>query len=156
MKKIIISHRANINGKNTAFYGENHPYSVNYALQLGFDVEVDVWFIKDSFYLGHDEPTYLIDSNFFYNDRLWVHAKNIEALYKLRSNPVINLFYHDKDDVTLTNNNFFWTYPNSSLLLTDKSIAVCPERVEGWNLLRSFGICTDYPDFYNKINLNLF
>ena len=51
---ILISHRGNINGKNESL--ENSKSYIKRALDLGYDVEVDVWFNNKTFYLGHDEP----------------------------------------------------------------------------------------------------
>ena len=39
----FISHRGNINGKNESM--ENHPLAIQTALNAGFDVEIDVWFV---------------------------------------------------------------------------------------------------------------
>ena len=49
---LLISHRGNINGKFESY--ENEPNYIDKALSLGYDVEVDVWFVDDNFYLGHD------------------------------------------------------------------------------------------------------
>ena len=51
---IYISHRGNLNGINPK--QENKPSYIFNALERSFDVEVDVWFVKGKFYLGHDEP----------------------------------------------------------------------------------------------------
>jgi len=142
---IIISHRANTNGPNTAYFGENHPSSIKYVLSLGFNVEIDVRYLNNKFVLGHDKAEYEVGDNFFYNDRMWVHCKNIEALEKLISNPLINAFYHDKDDCVLTSQGFIWTYPDAKNILTSKSIAVMIENVDGWDLNNCAGVCTDLP-----------
>ena len=39
----LISHRGNVNGKNPD--RENSPLYIKAALTLGYDVEVDVWYI---------------------------------------------------------------------------------------------------------------
>ena len=51
---ILISHRGNINGRIPDL--ENSPDYIDAAIKLGYDVEVDVWFYNDSFFLGL-EPT---------------------------------------------------------------------------------------------------
>lgn len=142
-KLLIISHRGNLFGPNTAHYGENHPSSIQHVLWDGYHAEVDVWLIKNKFILGHDKPEFEVDDTFFDNDRLWVHCKNIEALFKLKNNKLINSFFHDKDDCTLTSQGFIWTYPKN-LLITNKSIAVMPELVPEWDYSNAFGICTDF------------
>ena len=144
---LYISHRGNLNGINPK--QENKPSYIFDALERSFDVEVDVWFVKDKFYLGHDEPKDLIDSKFLKIKKLWFHSKNIEALYELTKLNV-KCFWHQNDDVTLTSNGFIWTYPGKPL--TEKSICVLPEL----NNIKTFncaGICSDFIlDYYNEQN----
>ncbi len=133
---ILISHRGNINGKSNE---ENHPDYIDIALTQGFDVEIDVWKVNEvEWYLGHDEPQYKIDFDFLQNDKLWCHAKNIDALYGMMGSGV-HCFWHQKDDVTLTSNGFLWTYPGKEL--TKSSIAVLPESKPN---LEVAGICSDF------------
>ena len=144
---LYISHRGNLNGINPK--KENKPSYIFDALERSFDVEVDVWFVKDKFYLGHDEPKDLIDDKFLKIKKLWFHTKNIEALYELKKLNV-KCFWHQNDDVTLTSNGFIWTYPGKPL--TKKSICVLPEL----NNIMKFncaGICSDFIlDYYNEQN----
>ena len=49
----LISHRGNINGKHEKF--ENNPNYIDTAIEQGYDVEIDVWFISETFFLGHDD-----------------------------------------------------------------------------------------------------
>ena len=144
---IYISHRGNLNGINPK--QENKPSYIFDALERSFDVEVDVWFVKGKFYLGHDEPKDLIDDKFLKIKKLWFHSKNIEALYELTKLNV-KCFWHQNDDVTLTSNGFIWTYPGKPL--TEKSICVLPEL----NNIKTFncaGICSDFIlDYYNEQN----
>ena len=106
MIKHYISHRGNIDGR--VINAENSPEQINFALTQGYEVEIDVWFVDDSFYLGHDEPLYLVEESFLENDRLWCHAKNEESFYKMLSNPKIHSFWHQTDDFTLTSKNYIW------------------------------------------------
>jgi hypothetical protein len=53
---ILISHRGNISGPNPE--RENHPDYILEALQAGYEVEIDVWFVDGKFKLGHDGPQY--------------------------------------------------------------------------------------------------
>lgn len=143
----FIAHRGNLNGPNPE--KENNPTYINAAINEGFDVELDVWYIDNKFVLGHDKPEYEIGYQWFYNTMMWCHCKNIEALYRLSTNPAINTFFHDQDDCVLTSQGLIWTFPRN-LLLTSKSIAVMPERVENWDMSKAYGICTDYPIEYKK------
>ena len=52
----LISHRGNLNGPNKE--RENHPDYIWEALQAGYEVEIDVWWVDGKFKLGHDEPQY--------------------------------------------------------------------------------------------------
>ena len=139
---VLISHRGNTEGRKAD--RENNPSYIDEALQLGYDVEIDVWFIEGVFYLGHDEPTYPVEREYLKNHKLWCHAKNIKALEALLIED-IHCFWHQNDDVTLTSNGYMWTYQGKEL--TKKSIAVMPERkVELKNIS---GVCSDYIKEYN-------
>ena len=134
---ILISHRGNLNGKTDR---ENQPEYINEALDQGFDVEVDVWCFGDGgYWLGHDEPQYLVKKDFLKRDGLWCHAKNIEGLYSMLKDE-IHCFFHQEDDVTLTSEGYLWTYPGKQL--TDKSICVMPKKVD--KSIDCYGVCTDF------------
>ena len=90
----LISHRGNIAGKQPGL--ENMPEYIKDTLEKGYDVEIDVWW-KNGFLLGHDEPMYHVDLEFLKNQKLWCHAKNIEALYEMQKNG-IHCFWHQEDD----------------------------------------------------------
>jgi hypothetical protein len=152
---ILISHRGNIEGVNSDY--ENNPIYVNEALNKGFYVEIDVWFIDGRWYLGHDSPQHEITSNYLKNDRFWCHAKNIDALNEmLKEN--IHCFWHQKDDVTLTSKGYMWTYPGKEL--KSNSVVVMPEEyLEKWwrySFDNCSGICSDfiikYKEKYDKEN----
>lgn len=140
---LLIAHRGNITGPNNQ---ENHPDYLLNAIEVGYDVECDVWFVDNQLYLGHDEPTYAIDNYFLRNDHFWCHAKNIPALlYMLDEN--IHCFFHDTDDVTLTSQGWIWTYPGKEI--TNKSVCVLPERAN-YSIIECYGICSDYLERYNE------
>lgn len=139
----LIAHRGLTNGPNPDI--ENSKMQITIALHKGFDVEVDVWYINDVWYLGHDMPLYQTDISFLSKPGLWIHAKNIDALYQL-SKTKLNYFWHQEDHFTLTSHGYIWTYPNNRL--TDHSICVMPNWHDGE--LRNakdancYGICSDY------------
>jgi hypothetical protein len=140
---ILISHRGNLNGKTDR---ENQPEYINEALDQGFDVEVDVWDIFGSYFLGHDEPQYLVKKEFLKNDKLWCHAKNIQGLYSMMEDD-IHCFWHQEDDVTLTSKGYLWTYPGKQL--TKKSIMVVIDN-SAPKLPEVTGVCSDYIGDYNE------
>ena len=71
----VISHRGNLNGPSPS--SENKISSIEKCLNLGFDVEVDLWFLSGNFYLGHDKPEYQINDSYFINEKIWFHLKNL-------------------------------------------------------------------------------
>ena len=139
---ILISHRGNMNGKNEKF--ENHPDYILDAKDKGFEVEIDVWFKENNFYLGHDRPQYKIDQSFLEDEKFWCHAKSSETLYEL-SKINCHYFWHDTDDYTITNKGYIWIYPNKPLL--KNGICVLPEIAKYKNL-ECKGICSDFIEKY--------
>lgn len=140
----LIAHRGNISGPQLDL--ENNPKYLNNAISKGYDVEVDVWYINNKLYLGHDEPQYQIELDYLKNEHFWCHCKNIEALEFLLDNEV-HCFFHDNDDATLTSRGFIWTFPKKKL--TKSSICVLPENGFDENLNYCTGICSDYITTYN-------
>ena len=139
---ILISHRGNILGRKKQL--ENNPNYIDNALKLGYDVEVDVWSVDKQFYLGHDEPQYKIERSFLQNKKLWCHAKNIEAFYRMIDDE-IHCFFHDKDKVALTSRGYFWSSYGKHM--TSKSICVMPPNSQ--ELPKKIaGVCSDYVESY--------
>jgi len=143
----FISHRGNLTGPNPM--KENSVEYINNALSKSFDVEIDLWFKNNNFFLGHDEPKYEIDLNFLKKPGLWIHAKNLECFYQL-SNFDLNFFWHEDDKITITSKGFFWNYPGTKL--SKKSICVLPEK-SGIEKIECQGYCSDFiEDFYDRYN----
>tara|TARA_Y100000034_G_C6666005_1_gene292174 strand:+ start:22 stop:492 length:471 start_codon:yes stop_codon:yes gene_type:complete len=151
---ILISHRGNISGSNLE--KENHPDYIRDAISKGYEVEIDLRRIDDNWYLGHDEPQYIIKERFLdtFSSDLWVHLKNIEALEYLTardsrtaSRPW-NYFWHQEDDYALTSWGFIWTYPGKKL--TNRSICVLPELTKCDILLICAGVCSDHIGKYKN------
>jgi hypothetical protein len=96
-------------------------------------------------WLGHDEPHTQVPMSFFFDrqDKLWCHAKDIEAC-EILLEAGLHVFFHNTDDVTLTSRGFMWTYPQKEL--TKFSIAVHPELYAPWENLKvkPAGICSDF------------
>jgi hypothetical protein len=142
---ILISHRGNIDGRLENV--ENSPDYITFALNQGYDVEIDVWYIDSKFYLGHDEPLYKIEEKFLENQNLWCHAKNENALFKMLQNKKIHCFWHQSDDYTLTSKGIPWVYPGKKV--SEKGIWVLPERTNYKNIkINCLGICSDYISNY--------
>jgi hypothetical protein len=140
---IKIAHRGNYKGKNVA--RENRIDYIEEAIAAGYDVEIDVRYIKDEFWLGHDEPQERIDVSFLERGSIWTHAKNLEAHVQLWHNPKVQVFWHDADPFTFTSKGIKWVGPGSS---TFDGIMVMPdyhtvmELTSGMSVL-PLGICAD-------------
>jgi len=142
----LISHRGNVDGKNPK--EENSVSYIQKALKVGYDVEIDVWYVDNKWYLGHDEPQYKVKYDFLTLEGLWLHAKNGDALYHLLQDRCRNVFYHTDEDWVLTSKKYIWTYPNQ--LLYPNSICVLPELGYNGDLKSCKGICSDFISRYEK------
>jgi len=138
----IIAHRGNLNGRNLET--ENHPEQILRAIKEGFDVEVDAWFVDGKWYLGHDDAKYEVKPSFFSKvlnpneDKLWIHAKNLEAVEQLRHTDM-NWFWHENDKVTITSRGYIWCFPGYEV---DGGIMVEFGQKTDKDII---GVCTDNP-----------
>jgi hypothetical protein len=142
---LLISHRGNINGSNTNT--ENSIPQIAIAMRHGFDVEVDVRLLGNDWYLGHDYAQYKIEQSFLqeHAEKLWCHAKNVEALEKMLELK-LNCFWHQDDQYTLTSRGIVWAYPN---YYCKGAVLVMPAKEFLDNLKESiYGICIDNPQNY--------
>jgi len=136
---IFISHRGNLSGPNNEL--ENNPLQVQKVLDMGYNCEVDVWFIDDNYFLGHDEPKYKISCHNLTHPSLWCHAKNLKALEQMLIDN-IHCFWHEQDDYTLTSRGYIWT--NTNKILGKKSILVDLNKKISTSNKNCKGICSDY------------
>ena len=126
---IIISHRGNLTGRNPD--RENTPSYILSAISSGFDVEVDLHWWNNGFWLGHDKPVWGIPETFIeeIKDKVWIHCKNL---------PLI-----EKDKVTVTSKGYIWCFPgyevDGGIMVDDgedvkaKIIGVCTDNPVEWN-----------------------
>ena len=143
---IKISHRGNINGKFESY--ENEPNYIDLAISKGYDVEVDVWFIDNILWLGHDNPQYGVDFRWFRDrlSKLWIHCKDIDSvLYFKECGYDFNYFWHQEDHITLTSLNFIWAYPGKQPIKS--SISVLPE-INNEDTSLCLGVCSDFIENY--------
>ena len=138
---ILISHRGNINGPIPE--SENNPKYIDNTICLGYEVEIDMWWVNNKIYLGHDKPQYGI-LQLWLNERvskLWIHCKNVEAVvYFKECGYNVNYFWHEEDTLTLTSHNYLWVYPGKQPI--KNSIAVMPE-INNDDISKCLGICSD-------------
>lgn len=143
---IYISHRGNLKGRNVE--RENQPEYIDEAINAGFDVEIDMWWVDGRIYLGHDEPQYEVDDMWLSHraDKLWVHCKNVELLNWVRST-TLHYFWHEEDTLTLTSKQYMWVYPGKQPIVG--SIAVMPE-IHNDKIKKCAGVCSDFVEDYRK------
>ena len=138
MKPRLIAHRGNINGPNPEM--ENHPEHIRTALQLGFDVEIDVRHVGGMILLGHDSSQHKVEWPLLEDRRIWCHAKTIITFQTLLSNRRINCFYLNTEEIVLTSQGYIWTF----------GIEAVPNTIYGGNsgcmsnMPSVYGICSDY------------
>jgi hypothetical protein len=142
----LISHRGNLKGRVPN--KENRPSYVDCAIQLGYDVEVDVRYINEEFWLGHDEPDYKVSVEWLYKrkDKLWIHCKDIESSQKLRSLPnQYQYFCHNNDPYILTSTGHLWVH-DLTLSLDNQCIIPLLDRdsISKNYINYVYAICSDY------------
>ena len=147
----LIAHRGLINGPDANI--ENRPDQIDFVLSQGYDCEIDLWEINGNLFLGHDRPDYPIEPRFLNQHGLWIHAKNLSALYYL-STTNLTYFWHQNDDCVITSNGYIWTYPGKEL--TNRSVRLLPEWNNGKEYVSlyerllttkddtCYAICSDY------------
>jgi hypothetical protein len=162
-KPLIISHRGNLYGPQI---NENRSPTIHRALELGFEVQIDLWVIevedKKTIWMGFREyqAEDEVHSDFLqtYRDRLWIHAKNEHALNQALSFDLHCFFYFENSPYTLTSEGWIWydlhakpmqekTSSKHVILSLPESEIILPEHGQGW--------CTDYPillQYVNKMN----
>ena len=150
MERKIISHRGNLNGPNGE--SENTFESILNAINLGFDVETDVWCERNVLYIGHDYDKKKFFKNTLdflleHSDKLWVHCKNIESLIYLLEFKELNVFGHDNDSYVLTSKHNIFCKPGY-YPVNQNMVIVMPEMSPIYDLSdfnNCYGVCTDYP-----------
>ena len=118
-----VAHRGNTLGPSK---NENKPSYVLKASEKYY-VEIDVWYLDNTYFLGHDYPQYEVPEDFLENFKFFCHAKNIEALHQMSKNPKIHCFWHQGDLCTLTSKGYVWKYPE--IYFEGKLWGICGDRL---------------------------
>ena len=140
---ILISHRGNINKIDRK--KENSQSYIQEAIDLGYEVEIDIWLHNKCLYLGHDNPTYKVDLNWLEKRKkhLWIHCKNFQALsYLINSN--LRIFYHLQEDYTIISDKHIWAH-NLSLVNSKCIIPLLSKKeITEWEITDVYGVCSDF------------
>lgn len=138
--KYYISHRGNTNGASED--NENDPCYIENAIKFNLFVEIDIWKIKDEFYLGHDAPKYKINLFFLekYKNFLFLHSKNHNA-FEFFYKSGFETFWHSLDDFCLTSKGKIWSKPGGCKILD--RIEVQLTYSDDISMSDLSGICSD-------------
>lgn len=156
----LISHRGNTDGANSDT--ENRIETVDKVIyDEGFYCEVDIRCKQSSLFLGHDLEQEQISIEWLLDrsGRLFIHCKDLESLDILSNHKwghILNYFYHNEDDATLTSHGQIWLHPKANYV-PKKSIIVLPMKaltLEGCPHDDIYGICTDSPRWWRE-NFNI-
>ena len=172
---ILISHRGNLNGAVPE--RENTQKYIQEALDAGYHVEIDIWREDNKLFLGHDRATDEVDEQWLLDrrEKLWVHAKNPEALFYLTypclsRDECLCVFFHENDRYTIIQNGrnehgvlvdgLIWAHDTTNL--NSKCIVPILHKMQ-WNRLnhpyhtsmqmpkqRIWGVCSDYIELLNE------
>lgn len=150
MKMIRIAHRGNYKGVD--HLRENNPDYIEEAIAAGYDVEVDAWLIDGKWMLGHDYPSHEVPLSFFERACVWTHAKNLIGYVSLYHNTKAHVFWHNKDDFTITSKGIKWA---NTHVITYDGVMVMPEYNDQVTiklrekLIEPLGICSDNFSLFN-------
>ena len=149
----IISHRGNLKGPNLEL--ENTIEYIDIALENSFDVEIDLWKVKNNFFLGHDKPLNEVSLEWLENRKknLWIHTKNFSAFESLLEiNRSFIFFYYTIEPLVLVSNGKIWIHSPEKIVNPQNCIIplLGKKEVKKHNLMNWFGVCTDYPLFFKK------
>lgn len=149
---ITISHRGNLNGPIPD--KENRPSYIDCAIQLGYDIEVDIRYINDEFWLGHDEPQYKIELTWMKlrKEKIWYHCKDLNSTIKLLElDEGFKFFCHSSDDFVLTSTGHVWVHDLSKKINNKCVIPLLSiGEIDAYILADEFAVCTDYVNHLKK------
>lgn len=142
----LISHRGNIKGSISN--RENSPSYIDTAISAGYEVEIDIRYKNDKFYLGHDTPDYEVSETWLElrKNKLWIHCKDLDSANKLQEIGGFMFFCHTSDPYVLTSNGFLWVHDLSKKLSNKYNIIplLSEKDIIGYNKDTVYAVCTDY------------
>ena len=152
---IVISHRGNLTGPD----GDCRYDKVRRALDLGFDVELDVRSRDGELFVGHDRMLYpLSDLTLTEREasRVWFHAKDWRAAAAVGASGRLCFCHGDEESAFVANGygHVLWMHPrvNPELSAADGIRDKVLLDVDGHPRVEyaalqdlPFAICTDWP-----------
>jgi hypothetical protein len=145
----LISHRGNLQKPNPK--RENSPSYIDTAISAGYDVEVDLRFINNMFYLGHDTCDYEITETWLNlrKGKLWIHCKDLNSANKLQELGGYMFFCHSLEPYVLTSNGYIWVHDLNENLSHKFSIIPLLDikDIDDYSKDVVYGVCTDYVSY---------
>lgn len=152
----IIAHRGNLDGQNPS--RENNPEYIDEAIESGFDVEIDLRYENNDFYLGHDRSQYQVPMSWLHQrkDKLWIHCKDVKSIEVLSNSPVhFHYFWHENDRYAVTSKGFGlvlvgqFPFKNSVIVMPEKIDLYSPPYGDEY-IENSYAIITDKAIHYSN------
>lgn len=142
----IISHRGNICGPVPE--KENRPSYIDSAIQLGYEVEVDLRYINNEFWLGHDFGQYKIELSWMEprKNMLWFHCKDVDSALELtKLNKGYKFFCHSNDPYVITSVDKFWVHDLKGKIDKNCIIPLLSENdIICYTNQTPYAVCTDF------------
>lgn len=148
----IISHRGNLNGPNPKM--ENNPEYILNATN-DFSVEIDVWYIDNRYFLGHDKPQYEVDKFFLFKERFLIHAKSMETFFELSKYSQLETFFQNLDDLSMTTKSRIVIHERNREIIDDSRNNIWVDldgKLEIHELGVKNNLLTDFPSKYKEIS----
>lgn len=126
---LVYAHRGNLTGSISE--NENTIGQIKRALAKNVNVEVDVFYINDILYLGHDKPQEKIEKEFLKNNRILTHAKDIQTMFYLSQFREINSFIQKDENISVSTHgnvivhqhySFNLDWANSKTIMVDLNL----------------------------------
>lgn len=142
----LISHRGNLKGSIPE--KENRPSYIDCALQLGYEVEVDIRYDNGEFWLGHDTPDYKVSKTWIEKRKggLWFHCKDIRSVHKLKDLDLnLKYFCHNYDPYIIVSTGHLWVH-DLNLELNNNCIIplLSKKEISNNEINYVYAICSDY------------
>lgn len=143
----LIAHRGNIRGK--ILHLENtEPYIID-AIAQGYQVEIDMWYVNQTLYLGHDDPLYKTSFEFLHEHsaELLIHCRDLKTLEFMHNDKKLskfNYFYHVTEPAVISSHGDIIMHSHANRCI-DNSIYMLPEilGIKNRYLKKCAGICSD-------------
>jgi hypothetical protein len=144
----LISNKGNITGK---LLDENNPAIVESAINIGYDVKIDLWLQENQLYLGTDKPEYKLDIDWLekHHHKLWLHCHDLEIINKFYALDPMGVklnYFHMESDILVRSSKWY------NIMQLKNPINGCvfmnPENHPEYDFSQCFGIISNSVAIY--------